>query len=189
MRTKKSLKQNNTKNKITHNKKTSKKEKPLIFIGADHAGVNAKNWLVKELKEKGYRIRDLGSHSSTAHDHYPLFAKKVGTSVLQAETNTTRPLGILICGTGTGMQIAANKLPGIRAAFCFDRYSARKAREDNDANILTLRARRFPRKELLSITLTFLTTKFSNKPRHKKRIELINNLERSMARKKTIKKQ
>lgn len=145
----------------------------IIFIGSDHAGVIAKEFLKKELQKKGHTYIDVGTFDSKKSVDYPDIAKKVCKKVLEQNT----ALGILICGSGTGMQIAANKIKGIRAAMCYDVYSSKLAREHNDANVLCLRARKFPRKDLIKIANIFLKTKFSGELRHKKRIAKIKRLE------------
>lgn len=143
-----------------------------IIIGADHAGLAAKASIKRSLEKKGLEVIDVGTFGEQPVD-YPAIAKKVAERVKQKRT-----LGILICGSGTGMQIAANKIDGIRAAFCYDVYSATMARAHNDANILTLRARRFPRRALAPIVEAFLTTPFSGEQRHQRRIRAISRLER-----------
>ncbi|MFH1649179.1 MAG: RpiB/LacA/LacB family sugar-phosphate isomerase [Candidatus Woesearchaeota archaeon] len=135
-----------------------------IFIGSDHGGFLAKEYVKKWLLSKGHAVDDVGAFKEESDD-YSDYAKKVAKKVV-----ASKALGILICGSGTGMQIAANKVKGIRAAFAYDKYGAVMARKDNDANILTLRGRKFPKKNLLPIVDSFIKTKFSNLPRHKRRI-------------------
>lgn len=142
-----------------------------IYLGSDHAGFKAKEEIKKILKNKNIDFEDIGTFNEESVD-YPDYAKEVALKTVKSHS-----LGILICGSGTGMQIAANKIKGARAAFCFDEYSAKMAREDNDANILTLRAREFDHKKYEEIILTFLKTNFSNKPRHKNRIKKITHME------------
>ena len=102
-----------------------------IVIGCDHAGYNIKNAVAKHVEEKGYEVVDVGTYS-TDSCHYPVYASAACKKILEGECQ----LGILICGTGIGMSIAANKHKGIRAACCSDTFSARLTREHNDANIL-----------------------------------------------------
>lgn len=144
-----------------------------IYLGSDHAGFSAKEEIKKILEKLKYPYVDLGPSSDSRVD-YPDFAKKVCDKVLKDKES----YGILICGSGTGMQIAANKIKGIRAAFCFDEYSAKMARLDNAANVMTLRSREFNHKKYVKIINTFIETKFSGEERHKKRIEKILSLER-----------
>jgi ribose 5-phosphate isomerase B len=102
-----------------------------FYIGTDHAGLELKNWTVELLKSKGHEVVDMGPYSKDRVD-YPDYAHKVATAVLEDEGTQ----GILICGSGIGMSMAANKHHGIRAALCHDAYTAKVAREHNDANIL-----------------------------------------------------
>ena len=140
-----------------------------IYIASDHAGFEAKE-KVKQIIEKigEYEIVDFGPRDTSKVD-YPYYAKLVAKSV----SRNAGTYGILICGSGTGMAIAANKVGGIRAAFAYDAYSAKMARFDNDANVLTLRAREFDHNKYEEIVKTFLETKFSNYDRHKNRIAKI----------------
>jgi len=144
-----------------------------IYIGSDHAGFSAKEEIKSILEKISISYVDIGPSSDKRVD-YPDFAKKVCDKVLKDKES----FGILICGSGTGMQIAANKIKGIRAAFCYDEYSAKMTKNDNNANVLTLRSREFDHKKYKKIIQTFLETKFSGEERHKKRIEKILSLER-----------
>jgi len=136
-----------------------------IYIASDHAGFKIKKKIIKIISQLGYEIEDLGPENEDPVD-YPDYAKKVTTKVSKYKNS----FGILICGSGTGMAIAANKIKGIRAAFCYDIYSAKMARYDNNANILTLRARNFLSFKYKPIVKTFLETRFSGIERHKRRI-------------------
>lgn len=137
----------------------------IVFVGSDHAGFEVKKEIKEVLESLGVTFEDMGPFDEESVD-YPDFAKRVADKVLENDN----AFGILICGSGTGMQIAANKIRGIRAVFAYDKYSARMARFDNDANILTLRAREFDHSKYYEIVRMFLETHFSNEPRHKKRI-------------------
>ncbi|MBI4140611.1 ribose 5-phosphate isomerase B [Candidatus Woesearchaeota archaeon] len=143
-----------------------------IFIGADHAGFKLKEDIIKYLKTLKISFDDLGTSSDERVD-YPDFAFKVAGAV--AKNKNAR--GILICGTGTGMVIAANKVRGIRAALIYDDYTARMAREHNDANIACLRGRKFPVKKALKILKVWLKTSFSRELRHKQRLEKVSKYE------------
>lgn len=143
-----------------------------MIIGNDHAGVATKQYITQYLTKQGVPVEDLGSTDQEAEDDYPDFAKKVAQRVL-----TTGDQGILICGSGTGMAIAANKIRGIRAAMAYDEYSAAMARRDNDANILVVRSRKFPRTRLKPIIDAWMKTSFSNLPRHKRRLQKIQRME------------
>ncbi len=136
-----------------------------VFIGADHAGFTVKEKIKKFLKRKGIGYEDMGTDSRKSVD-YPDFAFKVARKV--AKTKNSR--GILVCGTGTGMVIAANRVKGIRAVAAYDKYSAKMSRHDNDANVLALRGRLFPWEKTRKIISTWLESKFSGKARHKRRI-------------------
>jgi len=146
-----------------------------IFLGSDHAGFLAKEEIKKIFKKLNYEFEDLGTCDEKKSVDYPDIAKLVCDGVL-ANSNS---FGILICGSGTGMAIAANKMDGIRAAFSYDSYSAKMCRQDNDVNVLTLRSREFDHKNYENIIKTFLETKFSNEQRHIKRINKLNLLEKN----------
>ena len=148
-----------------------------IIIGADHAGVPLKKYLLPLLIKEGYTVQDKGSFDKNKPDDYPDIAVKVAKEVAKEVLKKKDIRGILICGTGTGMVMAANKVPGIRAAMCYDRYSAVMARHDNDANVLTLRSRQFSKMLAWNITKAWLTTPFSGTPRHKRRIKKLQRLD------------
>lgn len=139
-----------------------------IAIGADHGGYDYKNQIAELLKNKGYSVKDFGTNSAEPCD-YPEFAKRVASAVAAKEFDR----GILICGTGIGMSIVANKQNGIRAALCSDLYSAKATREHNDSNILCLGARVIKIDLALQITEVWLNTPFSNEERHIRRIGMI----------------
>ena len=142
-----------------------------IAIGSDHAGFELKERIKEFLKANGYHFEDFGADSSEPSD-YPEFAKKVSEAVLGGFD-----LGILICGSGIGMSIAANKVPGIRAAFCMNPELAKASREHNNANILTLGARFIQEAEAKKTVKAFLETKFSGEERHVKRLKKLSELE------------
>lgn len=144
-----------------------------VYIASDHAGYEAKKEVIEVLESLSLVYEDLGPDTSKNSVDYPNYAKEVCKRVL----STPDSFGILICGTGTGMVIAANKFKGIRAAFAYDKYSAEMARMDNDANVLTLRSREFDHKKYYEIVRTFLESHFSEEQRHKRRIEEIASLE------------
>ena len=145
-----------------------------IFIGADSAGYDLKCEVVAHLKDAGYEVVDCGTDSS-ASCHYPVFAKAVCEGVLQSN-NTA--YGILICGTGIGMSMCANKHRGIRAALCSDTFSARMTRLHNDANVLCLGARVIGPSLAEDITDAFLNpeNKFEG-GRHKIRVDMMMDFE------------
>ncbi len=142
-----------------------------IYIGADSAGFEMKEMLKEHLAPEGYEITDLGT-DSTASCHYPLFAEAVANAVASDPDS----LGILVCGTGIGMSMTANKIHGIRAAVCGDTFSARMTRMHNDANVLCLGARVIGPGLAKDITDLFLTTGFEG-GRHATRIAMIRELE------------
>lgn len=136
-----------------------------VVIGSDHGGYDLKAHLVSKLERQGRQVEDLGCHSSESVD-YPDFAEQVCKKVI-ADQNT---LGILICGTGIGMSLAANRNYEIRAALCHDEFSAQMSREHNNANILCLGARVIGRGLAESIVDTWLNSSFSG-GRHQIRID------------------
>ena len=142
-----------------------------IIIGADSAGFEMKEMLKEHLGAQGYCVRDVGC-DSTASCHYPIFAAAVAEAV-QADSDA---LGILVCGTGIGMSMAANKHRGIRAAVCGDTFSARMTRMHNDANVLCLGARVIGAGLARDIADLFLTTEFEG-GRHATRVDMIAAIE------------
>ena len=147
-----------------------------IAIGCDHAGFELKNDIINHLKEKGIEYNDFGTYSEESCD-YPEFALKVAESVAQGEYE----FGILVCGTGIGIGIAANKVPGIRAALCSDTFSAHATREHNNANILTMGARVVGKGLALDIVDTFLNTDFIG-GKHQRRIDMITEIEKKYSK-------
>ena len=144
-----------------------------VIIASDHAGLRLKERVKRYLKKKKIKYEDLGTESFTSVD-YPDYALKVAEKVVK--NKNTR--GILICGTGTGMIIAANKVKGIRAVAAYDAYSAKMSRIDNDTNVLGLRGRFFPFEKIKKIITVWLDTPFSGEKRHKRRIKKIGDYER-----------
>lgn len=140
----------------------------MIALGSDHAGYALKEEVIRYLDEKGYAWRDYGCYDTKSVD-YPEFAHKVAHAVADGEADR----GILICGTGIGISIAANKVKGIRCAHCHDCFSAEATRQHNDANILAMGARVVGGGLALKIVETFLTTPFSGDERHIRRIQQI----------------
>jgi ribose 5-phosphate isomerase B len=144
-----------------------------IAIGADHAGYEAKEHLRGWLAEQGHEVVDLGTQGPASVD-YPDFASRVGRAVAAGDV----PLGILVCGSGIGMSIAANKIAGVRAAHCTDGYQARVARQHNDANVLCLGARVSGFGVMEDALASFLGHEFAG-GRHAARVEKIMRLDRS----------
>ncbi|MBR5344023.1 MAG: ribose 5-phosphate isomerase B [Oscillospiraceae bacterium] len=140
----------------------------MIAIGSDHGGYALKQEIMAHLDKRGLAYRDYGTYSEASCD-YPVYAKAVAKAVAGGECER----GILICGTGIGVSITANKQPGIRCALCGDCFSAQATREHNDANVLALGARVVGPGLALMIVDTFLDTPFSNDQRHVRRISQI----------------
>ena len=145
------------------------KEKMMIEIGCDHGAVELKNQMIEHLKKRGIEFKDVGTYTSESCD-YPVYANKVTDLVTSGECE----LGILMCGTGIGMSMAANKVKGIRAALCSDCFSAQATREHNNANVLCLGARVIGPELAFRIADTFLDSKFSNDERHIRRISMFD---------------
>ncbi len=143
----------------------------IIAIGSDHGGFNLKEEIKKMFAEQNIEFRDFGTHSAEAID-YPEIAEKVSQAVVNQEC--TR--GIIICGTGIGVSIAANKIKGIRAALCHDVFSAQMSREHNDANVLTMGERVIGPGVACMIVSTWLNTEFAG-GRHGRRVDKISQLE------------
>ncbi len=144
-----------------------------IAVGADHGGYELKTIIVEHLRQAGYAVRDFGTHGPESVD-YPDYAFQVARAVAAGECE----LGILICGTGIGMSIAANKIVGVRAAVCGDTYSARMSRLHNNANILCLGGRVLGPGLALDIVDVWLSTEFEG-GRHSRRVEKIQQMESS----------
>ena len=142
----------------------------MIAIGSDHGGFELKKKLMEHLSERGLEYKDFGTYSSASCD-YPVYAKAVARAVASGECDR----GILICGTGIGVSMTANKVHGIRAALCGDCFSAEATRQHNDANILCMGARVVGEGLALKIADTFLDTPFSNDERHIRRIYMIED--------------
>lgn len=140
----------------------------MIYIASDHAGFKRKEEIKKYLKENKLKFKDLGPENDLPVN-YSDYANKVCSEIKKSNQNK----GILICGSGTGMVIAANRHKGIRAAMCYDLYSAEMSRKDNNANVICLRARKFSLTKTKEIITKWLTTKFSNANRHKQRILIL----------------
>lgn len=144
-----------------------------IVIGCDHAGFKVKQEIFEALESLECHYEDLGVFSNKSI-HYPKIAKKVCKEILKLNSNFK--FGILICGSGTGMAIAANRFNGIRAALCYDSYSATMARVDNNCNVLCLRAREFDTTKYLEIIKAFITSYPSEEKRHIRRVELLDEI-------------
>ena len=147
-------------------------KKIKIAIGSDHAGYPLKQPLYELLLEEGYNIKDFGTYSLDSVD-YPDIAKEVSTQIVDGNYD----LGILICGTGIGVSITANKIKGIRAGACSDTFSAKMARAHNNANIIAFGSRVVGLGLAYEIAEAFLNTEFESGSRHEKRVNKINALD------------
>lgn len=145
----------------------------MIAIGNDHGGFSLKLVIISHFKDKGIAYKDFGSCSEEAVD-YAEVALEIAEAVARGEFEK----GILICGTGIGIGIAANKVPGIRAALCSDTFSARASRSHNDANILTFGERVIGPGLAMDIVDMWLNTPFSREERHQRRIQKITDIEK-----------
>jgi ribose 5-phosphate isomerase B len=143
-----------------------------IFLGSDHAGYKLKEQLKEFLDSKKIAYEDCGCYTEEPTD-YPDYAFIVGRHVVEHAGS----LGILACGTGAGMSIAANKVPGVRAVEAYDSYSAKMSKKDNNANVLCLRSRENTFAKVKNVVNEWLKTEFSGDVRHRKRIQKINAYE------------
>ena len=144
-----------------------------IAIGCDHGALALKNKLVSHLEAKGYEVRDFGTHTPDSCD-YPVFAAAAARAVANGECQR----GIVLCTTGIGVSIVANKIDGIRCALLHDLKSARMTREHNDTNMMALGAGIVEESLALEIADVWLTTEFSREARHQRRIDLVMDLEK-----------
>ncbi len=145
-----------------------------VFVGADHAGFQLKTAVMAHLSKRGIEVEDEGGRELDPADDYPQFAYAVATKVLGSED--ADPRGILLCGSGQGMCIAANRVRGIRASLCWSEDIARETRNDNDSNVLCVPARVLSEEEALKIIDVWLETEFSGAARHVRRINEIEEL-------------
>ena len=144
-----------------------------IAVGADHAGYPLNERVIRELQNAGNEIIDFGTHDGSVADDYPDYARLVGEAV----QNNAAEIGILVCGSGVGAAVAANKLHGIRAALCGDTYSARQSREHDDCNVLCLGARVVGVELALEIVRAFVGARFTGEERHRRRLAKIEAME------------
>jgi ribose 5-phosphate isomerase B len=144
-----------------------------IAMGADHGGFLLKKTLRNFLEEKGHEVIDLGTQSPEPSD-YPDFARAVAEAVMSGKTER----GVLICGSGVGASVAANKVPGIRAAVCHDTFSAHQGVEDDEMNVLCLGERIIGPELAKEIVLRFLSARFSGAERHVRRLEKVKAIEK-----------
>lgn len=140
----------------------------MIAIGSDHGGFNLKETIIDYLKEQGIAFKDYGCYDTNSCD-YPIYGRTVAEAVAKGECDK----GIVICTTGIGISITANKVKGIRCALCADTVSARLTRQHNDANVLALGGGIVGSNLGISIVDTFLNTEFSEEEKHRRRVGLI----------------
>ena len=146
-----------------------------IAIGADHGGYPLNERVIRELDAAGHELLDFGTHVGSRPDDYPDYALKVGQAIQNGEAE----IGILICGSGVGAAVAANKLKGIRAALCGDTYSGHQSREHDDCNVLCLGARVTGEELAMEIVRAFVGAKFTGEERHKRRLAKVSEMENS----------
>ncbi|HET6669165.1 MAG TPA: ribose 5-phosphate isomerase B [Pyrinomonadaceae bacterium] len=144
-----------------------------IALGADHGGFPLNERVIAELRTAGHEIIDFGTHDGSQPDDYPDYARQVGEAIQKGEAD----IGILICGSGVGAAVAANKLRGIRAALCGDTYSAHQSREHDDCNVLCVGARVVGVELALEIVRAFVVARFSGEERHRRRLRKIAEME------------
>ena len=143
-----------------------------LVIGSDHAGLDLKKTLIGHLERGGHRIADVGTYTTDAVD-YPDYAEKVGRSILRGDAEK----GILICGSGVGASVAANKLPGIRAGLCHDVYSAHQGVEHDDMNVLVLGGRVIGPSTAIELVNAYVAAKYTAEERHARRLAKVHLLE------------
>lgn len=144
-----------------------------IAVGADHAGFPLNERVIEELSKAGHEITDFGTHDGSTVDDYPDYARKVGLAIQQGKAE----IGILICGSGVGAAVAANKLKGVRAALCGDTYSGHQSREHDDCNVLCLGARVTGVELALEIVRAFVAARFTGEERHLRRLKKVAEIE------------
>ena len=144
-----------------------------IAIGSDHAGFDLKTLLVAFLRSLGHEVEDHGTHGTAPVD-YPVTTESVALAVRDGRAER----GIVICGSGVGASVAANKVPGVRAGLCHDIYSAHQGVEHDDVNVLVLGSRVIGQEVAKDLVRTFLAARFSNDERHRRRLDLVKEIER-----------
>jgi ribose 5-phosphate isomerase B len=144
-----------------------------IAVGADHAGYPLNEKIIAALRGEGHEVIDFGTHDGSEPDDYPDYAFKVAHSVQRVETER----GVLVCGSGVGASVAANKLKGVRACLCHDTYSAHQGVEHDDINVLCLGARIVGVELALELLKAFTAARFSGEERHRRRLAKIKEIE------------
>jgi len=144
-----------------------------IAIGADHAGYIMKSQLTETLRNLGHEVVDVGAHIPDPSDDYPDFAKALGEQVVMRKSDR----GVLVCGSGVGASVAANKIRGIRASMCHDIYSAHQGVEHDDINVLCIGARIVGEELANELVTTFVSARFSGEERHQRRLNKVLAME------------
>lgn len=145
-----------------------------IAVGADHGGFPLNERVIAELRAGGHEITDFGTHDGSSADDYPDYALAIGRAVQEGKAE----IGILICGSGIGASVAANKLRGVRAAMCGDTYSGHQSREHDDCNVLCLGARVVGVELAMEIVRAFVGARFTGEERHRRRLAKITEIEK-----------
>ncbi len=144
----------------------------IVALGCDHAGLPLKDRIRAAIEEARHEVLDCGAFEIDPHDDYPDYARAVGTAVVAQRAAR----GVLVCGSGVGVSIAASKIPGIRAAMCHDTFSARQGVEDDDMNVVALGARVIGPELAAGVVVAFLAAEFSGAPRHVRRSGKIDEI-------------
>ncbi len=144
-----------------------------VALAADHAGLDMKNALAEDLRQQGHEVHDLGNHLCDPQDDYPDFSEALALAVAEGRVDR----GVLICGSGIGASVAANKVPGVRAGLAHDTYSAHQGVEHDDMNVLVLGSRVIGLELARELVKTFLEARFSGADRHLRRLGKVNAIE------------
>ena len=148
-----------------------------IAVGADHGGFPLNEHIIEELRKSGHEVTDFGTHDGSQPDDYPDYARQVGEAVRAGRADC----GIVVCGSGVGACVAANKLRGVRAVLCMDTYSAHQSREHDDCNVLCLGARVVGVELALEILRAFVAARFTGEERHRRRLAKVKEIEEKEA--------
>ena len=147
-----------------------------VAVAADHAGVGMNELVIDDLRRRGHDVLDLGGHDPTSADDYPDFAALIGDRVSAGDCER----GVLICGSGVGASVAANKIKGVRAGLCHDTYSAHQGVEHDDMNVLCLGSRVIGSALALELVAAFIDARFTGEERHRRRLAKIDALEKRL---------
>ena len=154
-----------------------------IAIGADHAGFTMKEDLAAQIRKLGHDVLDLGAYKADSSDDYPDYAEAVGKAIIEGKAER----GVLICGSGVGVSVAVNKIPGIRGAVCHDAYSAHQGVEHDNMNVLVLGSRIIGSELARELVRSYLAAQFSGEERHRRRLAKVDAIEqRYLAPKTTL---